>query len=120
MLIPMKGFDKLTGLNRQNQAMNTYKRHRFPPDIISYTVWLYYRFNLSPSDIEDLRAEHGSSLAYIAPRAWSSHSPLFRNDPIPDLTRIWQACARIRTAMARTRLWPRTGRGFMPCLSGSG
>ena len=22
--------------------MNTYKRHRFPPDIISYTVWLYY------------------------------------------------------------------------------
>jgi transposase-like protein len=27
--------------------MNTYKRHRFPPDIISYAVWLYYRFNLS-------------------------------------------------------------------------
>jgi putative transposase len=27
--------------------MNTYKRHRFPPDIIAYAVWLYYRFNLS-------------------------------------------------------------------------
>jgi transposase-like protein len=27
--------------------MNSYKRHRFPPDIISYAVWLYYRFNLS-------------------------------------------------------------------------
>jgi putative transposase len=27
--------------------MNTYKRHRFPPDIISYAVWLYHRFNLS-------------------------------------------------------------------------
>jgi hypothetical protein len=26
--------------------MNTYKRHRFPPDIIAYAVWLYYRFNL--------------------------------------------------------------------------
>jgi putative transposase len=26
--------------------MNTYKRHRFPPDVISYAVWLYYRFNL--------------------------------------------------------------------------
>lgn len=25
--------------------MNTYKRHRFPPDIISYAVWLYYKFN---------------------------------------------------------------------------
>jgi putative transposase len=37
--------------------MNTYKRHRFPPDIISYAVWLYYRFNLSHADIEDLLAE---------------------------------------------------------------
>ena len=26
--------------------MNTYERHRFPPDIISYAVWLYFRFNL--------------------------------------------------------------------------
>ena len=33
--------------------MNTYKRHRFPPDIIRYAVWLYYRFNLSHRDIED-------------------------------------------------------------------
>jgi putative transposase len=39
--------------------MNTYKRHRFPPDIISYAVWLYYRFNLSHRDIEDLLAERG-------------------------------------------------------------
>ena len=30
--------------------MNTYKRHRFPPDIISYAVWLYYRFNLGHRD----------------------------------------------------------------------
>ena len=39
--------------------MNTYKRHRFPPDIIAYAVWLYYRFNLSHRDIEDLLAERG-------------------------------------------------------------
>lgn len=36
--------------------MTTYKRHRFPPDIISYAVWLYYRFNLSHRDVEDLLA----------------------------------------------------------------
>jgi len=41
--------------------MTTYKRHWFPPDIISYAVWLYYRFNLSHRDIEDLLAERGSS-----------------------------------------------------------
>ena len=39
--------------------MSIYKRHRFPPDIISYAVWLYYRFNLSHRDIEDLLAERG-------------------------------------------------------------
>jgi hypothetical protein len=37
--------------------MNTYKRHRFPPDFISYAVWLYHQFNLSHRDIEDLLAE---------------------------------------------------------------
>jgi len=37
--------------------MNTYKRHQFPADIISYAVWLYYRFNLSHRDIEDLLTE---------------------------------------------------------------
>jgi len=39
--------------------MNIYKRHRFPQDIISYAVWLYFRFNLSHRDIEDLLAERG-------------------------------------------------------------
>jgi putative transposase len=39
--------------------MNTYKRQRFPPDITSHAVWLYYRFNLSHRDIEDLLAEGG-------------------------------------------------------------
>ena len=50
--------------------MNTYKRHRFPPDIISYAVWLYYRFNLSHRDIEDLLAERGITVSYEAVRLW--------------------------------------------------
>ena len=37
--------------------MNTYKRQRFPPNIISYAVWLRYRFNLSHRDIQELLAE---------------------------------------------------------------
>ena len=48
--------------------MNTYKRHRFPPDIISYAVWLYYRFNLSHRDIEDLLAERGITVSREAIR----------------------------------------------------
>ena len=50
--------------------MNTYKRHRFPPEIISYAVWLYYRFNLSHRDIEDLLAERGITVSYETIRLW--------------------------------------------------
>ena len=50
--------------------MNIYKRHRFPADIISYAVWLYYRFNLSHRDIEDLLAERGITVSREAIRLW--------------------------------------------------
>ena len=51
--------------------MNTYNRHRFPPDIISRAVWLYYRFNLSHRDIEDLLVERGITVSREAIRLWS-------------------------------------------------
>jgi putative transposase len=50
--------------------MNAYKRHRFPPDIIRYAVWLYYRFNLSYRDIEDLLAQRGITVSREAIRLW--------------------------------------------------
>ena len=64
--------------------MNTYKRHRFrlgaphtraAPDIISYAVWLYYRFNLSHRRyagpfIEDLLAERGIIVSRESIRLW--------------------------------------------------
>ena len=50
--------------------MNTYKRHRTPPDIISYAVWLYYRFNLSHRDIEDLLAQRGITVSRESIRLW--------------------------------------------------
>ncbi len=50
--------------------MNTYKRHRFPPAIISYAVWVYFRFNLSHRDVEDLLAERGITVSREAIRLW--------------------------------------------------
>jgi len=52
--------------------MNTisYRRHRFPPSIIQYAVWLCYRFNLSYRDIEDLLAERGIDASYETVRRW--------------------------------------------------
>lgn len=43
---------------------NIYKRYRFTSEIIQYAVWLYYRFNLSHRDIEDLLAERGIFVTY--------------------------------------------------------
>jgi putative transposase len=54
--------------------MNIYKRLRFPPAIISYAVWLYYRFNLSHRAIEDLLAERGITVSREAIRLWCTKS----------------------------------------------
>jgi putative transposase len=45
---------------------NLYKRHRFPAEIISHCVWLYFRFCLSYHDVEELMAERGVILTYKA------------------------------------------------------
>jgi len=49
---------------------NIYKRYRFPAEIIQYSVWLYYRFNLSHRDIEDLLAEREINVTYETIRLW--------------------------------------------------
>ena len=49
---------------------NIYKRHRFPPSIIQHAVWLYFRFNLSIRDVEDLLAERNISVSYESIRLW--------------------------------------------------
>ena len=33
-----------------------YHRHRFPAEIISHCVWLYFRFTLSFRDVEEMLA----------------------------------------------------------------
>ena len=47
-----------------------YRRHRFPPEIITHAVWLYHRFGLSLRDVEDLLAERGIIVSYEAIRLW--------------------------------------------------
>lgn len=52
------------------RTTSIYKRHRFPAEIIQYAVWLYYRFNLSHRDIEDLLAQRGITVSYESIRLW--------------------------------------------------
>jgi putative transposase len=49
---------------------NPYKNHRFPAEIISHAVWLYYRFCLSYRDVEELLFARGTTVTYEAIRKW--------------------------------------------------
>jgi transposase-like protein len=48
----------------------SYKRHRFPSEIISHAVWLYHRFCLSFREVEELLAERGIIVTYESVRQW--------------------------------------------------
>ena len=48
-----------------------YFRHRFPVEIISDAVWLYYRFSLSFRDVEELMAQRSVIVSYETVRAWA-------------------------------------------------
>jgi putative transposase len=47
-----------------------YKHHRFPGEIISHAVWLYFRFPLSHRDVEELLLVRGVMVSYEAIRKW--------------------------------------------------
>ena len=48
----------------------SFKRHRFPPHVIRYAVWLYFRFTLSIRDVEELLAQPGIEVSREAVRCW--------------------------------------------------
>ncbi len=47
-----------------------YKRHRYPTEIISHAVWLYFRFSLSYRDVEELLAARSIHVSYETVRQW--------------------------------------------------
>src|SRR5438874_8233800 len=51
-------------------ALLSYRRHRFPPEIIQHAVWPYLRFTLSYRDVEELLAERGLDISYETVRRW--------------------------------------------------
>ena len=66
-----------------------YRRHRFPPEVISYAVWLYFRFPLSLRMVEEMLAARGICVTYETVRQWEEvRQGVLRSDP---------------TARARTR-----------------
>ncbi len=51
-------------------ATKKLKNHRYPVEIISHAVWLYFRFRLSFRDVEELLFERGVAVTYETIRKW--------------------------------------------------
>ena len=49
----------------------SYAGHRFPASVISYAVWLYFRFPLSLRMVEEMLAARGIDVTYETVRRWS-------------------------------------------------
>lgn len=49
-----------------------YKRHRFPAEIISHAIWLYFRFPLSLRHVEELLAERGIEVSFQTVAEWAA------------------------------------------------
>jgi putative transposase len=48
-----------------------YRRHRFPPEVISHAGWLYFQFPLSLRTVEEMLPERGICLSYETVRQWA-------------------------------------------------
>ncbi len=67
----------------------SFKRHRFPADIIRHSIWLYARFRLSFRDVQEMLAERGLDVSFETARRWShpflrrfTYVPTFLPSPI--------------------------------------
>jgi putative transposase len=48
-----------------------YARHRFPAEVISHAVWLYFRFPLSLHMVEEMLAARGILVSHETVRQWA-------------------------------------------------
>jgi len=58
--------------------ISIYYRRRFHADVIKRVIWLYFRFNLSLREIEEMMAERGVDVSYETIRRWiDKFGPVF-------------------------------------------
>src|SRR4051794_37495628 len=52
-------------------AQSSYAGYRFPPEVISHAVWLYFRFPLSLRMVEEMLAARGIIVSHESVRQWA-------------------------------------------------
>src|SRR4051794_37497432 len=51
-------------------ARPSYAGHRFPAEVISHAVWLYFRFPLSLRHVDEILAARGIDVSHETVRQW--------------------------------------------------
>jgi putative transposase len=68
---------------------NPYRGYRFPREIISYAVWVYYRFAASFRDVEEMMASRGVLVSYESVRRWcEKFGQLYTETAWPDRRQV--------------------------------
>lgn len=87
----------------------TFKRHRFPPDVIRLAVWLHFRFTLSFRDVEEMLARRDIDASYETircrtPKFGRAFAQNFRRSR-PKPTGRWHL-DEIVVKIGGRRMWP--------------
>ncbi len=61
-------------LENETDPSPRYARHRFPAEVISHAVWLYFRFLLSLRMVEETLAAPGIEVSHETVRQWALKS----------------------------------------------
>ena len=89
-------------------ASTSYKRHRFPSEIIAYAVWLYYRFPFNLRMIEEKLLELGIAASYETVRRWGrKFDPAYARDlrrKQPSRSDVW-FLGEMRIVIAGKKHW---------------
>ena len=80
-----------------------YHRHRFPPEISSYAVYLYYRVTVSYRDVEEMLARRGIAVSYETIRRWCLKFDTVGELSLPGFSRSRGCWASLREVAATSR-----------------
>src|SRR5919204_3564499 len=55
----------------RERAPSRYRGYRYPPEVISHAVWLYFRFPLSLCMVQEMLAARGIVVSHETVRQWA-------------------------------------------------
>src|SRR5215213_745482 len=93
-----------------------YTGYRFPPEVISHAVWLYFRFPLSLRMVEEMLAVRGIVVSHKSVPQWA----LKFGQDFANRIRRRLPCAGDKWHLDEVAIvWPMRTRRFAICASGS-